>query len=143
MQTSMDVVRRTLVLLGVLVFLFPVAVSCAATSASPTSEPSPGPSGPGSRQQGAPQDAPPGAQEPVRLAVEDLSRRLGVTRDQIQVRVVEKAEWRDSSLGCPEPGKAYAQVITPGYRIVLEAQGKTYEYHSDEGRRVVLCEKGS
>lgn len=75
--------------------------------------------------------------------MEDLSRRLGVTRDQIQVRVVERAEWPDSSLGCPEPGKAYAQVITPGYRIVMEAQGKTYEYHSDEERRVVLCEKGS
>ena len=53
---------------------------------------------------------------------------------------VEAVEWRDSSLGCPEPGKAYLQVITPGYLFVLEAGGKTYEYHADRGNRVILCE---
>jgi hypothetical protein len=35
----------------------------------------------------------------------------------------------------------YAQVITPGYRVVLEAGGQRYEYHTDTGRFVVLCEK--
>jgi hypothetical protein len=34
----------------------------------------------------------------------------------------------------------YAQVITPGYRIVLEADGKTYTYHTSQSH-VVLCEK--
>ena len=33
------------------------------------------------------------------------------------------------------------QVITPGYKITLEAQGKRYEYHSDTNRRVVRCDK--
>jgi hypothetical protein len=33
----------------------------------------------------------------------------------------------------------YAQVITPGYLIVLQAAGRTLEYHTDSGRRVELC----
>ena len=49
--------------------------------------------------------------------------------------------WPDSSLGCPKPNMNYLQVITPGYRIVLEAQGRSYEYHTDTGKRVVRCEK--
>jgi hypothetical protein len=83
---------------------------------------------------------PPGAQEVVRLAKEDLAQRLGVAVDQIQLVSVEAVNWSDTSLGCPQPGMMYAQVITPGYRVVLEAGGKQYDYHTDEGRFVVLCE---
>jgi hypothetical protein len=36
---------------------------------------------------------------------------------------------------------AYAQVITPGFRVVLAAKDQTVEYHSDSGRRVVSCAK--
>jgi hypothetical protein len=50
-------------------------------------------------------------------------------------------EWSDASLGCPQEGMMYAQVITPGYLIVLEAQGQTFEYHTDQGTNVVLCQK--
>jgi hypothetical protein len=63
-------------------------------------------------------------------AKDDLSQRTGIPKSDIKVQAVEAVEWPDSSLGCPRPGMMYAQVITPGYRIVLEAGGKTYEYHS-------------
>jgi hypothetical protein len=33
----------------------------------------------------------------------------------------------------------YLQVITPGYRVILEAQGKQYTYHTDTRRQVVPC----
>ncbi|MBI3943224.1 MAG: hypothetical protein HY326_09445 [Chloroflexi bacterium] len=53
---------------------------------------------------------------------------------------VEEVEWRDSSLGCPEPGKMYLQVITPGYRVVLQKDGETIEVHTDKsGERIVIC----
>ena len=74
----------------------------------------------------------------VAQAVADLARRLAIASDAIQVRMVEAAEWPDASLGCPQPGMMYAQVITPGYRIVLETAGKTYEYHSSH-THVVYC----
>ena len=54
--------------------------------------------------------------------------------------------WRTSSLGCifitgscPQPGFMYAQVITPGYRVVLEYAGKQYIYHTDMKKTVAPC----
>jgi len=75
----------------------------------------------------------------VELAKADLARRAEIPVSEISVISVEAVDWPDTSLGCPEPGMAYAQVITPGYLIVLEAKGQTFEYHSDEGRFMVLC----
>lgn len=80
------------------------------------------------------------AKPAVRLAVEDLAGRLGLAPEAIQLASVEAVEWSDTSLGCPQPGMMYAQVITPGFRVVLEAGGKRYEYHTDEGRFAVLCQ---
>ncbi len=74
------------------------------------------------------------------LAIADLAERLGIARSAITVKEVVEAQWRDSSLGCPQPGMMYLQVITPGYQIVLEANGKTYTYHTSRSQ-VVLCEK--
>ncbi len=82
----------------------------------------------------------PALQGLVMQAKEDLARRLSIEVDQIDLVESKAVEWPDVSLGCPEPGKVYAQVITPGYRIVLEAAGEAYEYHSDAQRRVVCCE---
>jgi hypothetical protein len=72
------------------------------------------------------------------FAVADLAASLSVNPAAITVQVVEPIEWPDASLGCPQPGLVYIQVITPGQRIVLEANGQTYEYHAGRGR-VILC----
>ncbi len=79
------------------------------------------------------------AQEMVELVKQDLSERLDLGRNQIEIASLEKVEWPDTSLGCPEPGQAYAQVITPGYEITLQAEGQRYSYHTG-GDRFVLCE---
>ena len=85
-------------------------------------------------------DVPVQAQAAVQVAVQDLAQRQGVAPGAVRVLAVETVEWPDTSLGCPQPGMMYAQVITPGYRLVLEAGGQTYEYHTDQGRFAVLCE---
>lgn len=72
------------------------------------------------------------------LAVADLAGRLGIAPTAITVREVLEAEWPDASLGCPQPEMMYAQVITYGQRILLEASGRTYEYHAARGY-VILC----
>jgi hypothetical protein len=74
-------------------------------------------------------------------AADDLAKRLGITKSAIRLVLIEAVQWPDASLGCPQPGMMYAQVITPGYRIVLEVNGKQYEYHTGRGGKVVLCEK--
>ncbi len=78
------------------------------------------------------------AQNLITLAQEDLAERLDASVEEIVVQDVKEAEFPDASLGVPEPDKAYAQVITPGFVIRLEAGGKTYEYHA-AGERVVLA----
>jgi hypothetical protein len=70
----------------------------------------------------------------------DLAQRLGVSVDEIAIKEVKAVEWKDASLGCPTRGVNYVQVVTPGYRIVLEAKGQTYDYRTD-GRRIFLCER--
>jgi len=60
----------------------------------------------------------------------DLAEQLGVSPDEIEVVSAEAVEWGDSSLGCPQEGMMYAQVLTPGYRIVLGYGGETYAYHT-------------
>jgi len=85
---------------------------------------------------------PPEAEAVVKLAADDLTQRLSLAPGAIQLVSVEAVEWSDASLGCPQPGMMYAQVITPGYLLVMEAGGEQYTYHTDMDRFVVLCEEG-
>lgn len=79
----------------------------------------------------------------VQAAVRALAERLGVPESVVAVASWEPVDWPDTSLGCPEPGKMYAQVITPGYQVILEVNGKRYVAHTDRaGRRVVFCGQG-
>lgn len=79
------------------------------------------------------------AQKMVDLAKEHLAQRLGIAVEQITLLEVRPASWRDASLGCPKPGVDYIQVETPGFSIVLETGGKTYNLHTDRASRVVMC----
>ena len=77
----------------------------------------------------------------VQAAKKELARRLNVRPESIVlVGPVESVTWPDASLGCPEPGMMYAQVLTPGYRFKLESGGKPYDYHTGKGV-VKLCER--
>lgn len=85
--------------------------------------------------------APAQAEKAVAWAQADMAAQLEVAIDQIAIVSVEFVQWRDSSLGCPQPGMMYAQVITPGYRILLQSGEKLYEYHSSQGSdRAILCQ---
>jgi hypothetical protein len=72
-------------------------------------------------------------------AILDLAQRLNIDVSEIATLALEEVQWRDASLGCPSRSMNYLMVITPGYRIVLEAKGEIYEYHTDRDQRVVLC----
>jgi hypothetical protein len=81
------------------------------------------------------------AQSLVERAIADLQAQLGVSEQDVTVGQVVETEFPDASLGVPEPGKMYAQVITPGYVIQLTVNGESYEYHG-AGDRVVLAPEG-
>jgi hypothetical protein len=73
----------------------------------------------------------------VGQAVADLMVREGARESDITVVDVRRTEFPDASLGIPEPGTMYAQVITPGYIIELALEDAVYTYHA-AGERVVL-----
>lgn len=75
----------------------------------------------------------------VQIAKADLAQRLKVNLDQIQLTKIEPVTWPDSSLGCPQMGGMYVQMLTPGYKITLETGGRSFSYHTDEKDRLVFC----
>jgi hypothetical protein len=82
----------------------------------------------------------PGLQSLIEKAKEDLAQRLSISVTQINLVEAMEVEWSDASLDCPQPGVDYLQVLTPGYRILLEYGGNEYEYHSNRDAYVIYCE---
>ena len=77
----------------------------------------------------------------INAAVADAASRAGVDPTEVTVVSAEAVTFPDGGLGCPEPGMMYTQVLTPGYRVVVEAGGTEYDYRaSAKGGRVRWCE---
>lgn len=54
----------------------------------------------------------------------------------------EDVQWSSSGLGCEQPGQMYMTVIVAGTRVVLEQDGKQYNYHTDlSGDRIIRCDR--
>ena len=68
-------------------------------------------------------------QEIILRARRDLAQRLGVSEDDIE-ESVEQFDFPDAALGAPIEDEMSAQVITPGWRIRLSAQNRSYEYRA-------------
>ena len=75
----------------------------------------------------------------IQKAKELLTRKLGIAIENIKFFDILAVEWPDSSLGCPQAGMLYADVITPGYKMQLEVNGSYYSIHSDTNNSIVLC----
>lgn len=73
------------------------------------------------------------------MAKADLAKRLGIGTSEVTVVSSTDVTWSDGSLGCPEPGMNYTQALVEGTRIILEAAGKQYHYHSAGTRPPFLC----
>jgi hypothetical protein len=71
------------------------------------------------------------------LARRTLAAKLSVPIDRIRIVSVSPAEWRDSSLGCPERGMMYTQVLTSGYKVRLRDGDREHEVHVAAGQAVI------
>jgi hypothetical protein len=60
----------------------------------------------------------------------DLAQRLSLSENEIVLDSVDPADFPDAALGAPSEDEMSAQVITPGWRIRLQANGKSYEYRA-------------
>ncbi|MGQ0604664.1 MAG: hypothetical protein ACT4QE_23540 [Anaerolineales bacterium] len=75
---------------------------------------------------------------PEGAAVKALVDKLGVTVPEIKLVTVEAAEWPDSCLGVSRPEARCAQVITPGYRVVLDYGGQAFTFHTNADGSAVI-----
>lgn len=72
----------------------------------------------------------PAPPEMAELALRIAAKHLSVPSSELEIVQIEPVEWRDSSLGCPEPGMEYLHVITPGYHaVVRHRNGATHRVH--------------
>jgi hypothetical protein len=111
----------------ILIFvLFIVLITACAPEPAPTEEAS------DSEEQPTPTEMPVDLTPAQLASIEALSENLNITTDEIRLVSTEAVDWPDGCLGVAEEGLACTQVITPGFRIVLDANGREVEYHTNE-----------
>ncbi len=88
------------------------------------------------------------ANETVPAEIETAARKLladelDAIAGDFKLASSEGVEWSDASLGCPKEGHMYAQVITPGYKLIFDLAGSSHAVHSNtDGSHMVLCADG-
>ena len=113
-----------------------MAACSGGTGASPSAAPPD--SAPPAASGGAPAEVPDAV---IDNAIADAAERSATDPAAAQVVVAEAVDFPDGGLGCPEEGMMYTQVITPGYRVVVEAGGTEYDYRaSTKSSDVRWCE---
>jgi len=68
----------------------------------------------------------------VSMAIEYLAGELNIPLNGVTVTSLEKVVWPDRCLGVTVMGQMCAMGVTPGYKIVLQAQGQSYELHTND-----------
>jgi len=96
------------------------------------------------QQSGAPTPtAAPAAQTtftPDQAARDAVAARLQVDVAFTEIVSSRAFDFPDSSLGCPQPGMAYVQAITPGQRVLVRMNGEQYDVRVS-GSRALICDQ--
>lgn len=74
-----------------------------------------------------------------RAVVADAARRFQVAESAVVLARAERVTWPDGSLGCPEPGRTYAQAQVPGYRLSARSAQGAFMYHADARGNLAIC----
>jgi hypothetical protein len=72
----------------------------------------------------------------------EAAKLANVPREQLTIVRAEAVVWSDGSLGCPEPGMEYAQVLVRGYWVVVNAAGQEYDFRAGNDGSFRLCPAG-
>jgi hypothetical protein len=87
-------------------------------------------------EESLPPELPEDTESLIILAKFDLTIKTGVDIENIVTKSSKETLFDDASLGVPEAGVTYDAIVTPGYIIMLEADGDLYEYRAS-GAKVV------
>ncbi len=80
------------------------------------------------------------ANGPEGIAIATVAEFLSIEPGRVTVVSSEAQDFPDSSLGCPQPGMSYLQVITPGHRVLVEADGRRFDVRV-AGSRGRICHR--
>jgi hypothetical protein len=104
------------------------ACATPATQATPSPQPFPTTTGQGGMET-----------LPVFRAKSFLADKLSINEATIQFVEAQKVQWPDTCLGVQTPGIMCAFHVVDGFKIILSANGQTYEIHTNlDGSQVVL-----
>lgn len=77
----------------------------------------------------------------VGAARTQLAQDLKIGENKILIMTAYEKDWSDSCLGLGGPAESCAAVITPGYEVTMQAEGKTYVYRTNTEGTSVRKEK--
>jgi hypothetical protein len=66
-----------------------------------------------------------------------LAAETGIEAEAIALQQSEPTEWNNACLEIPKPDEFCAEVITPGYRVVLDTPPGEYVVHTDQSGQTV------
>ena len=71
-------------------------------------------------------------------AVQAVSKKYNIPVDQIHIANTEAVTWPTGCLGVVIPGVMCTDVVTPGFRIMLTANGQQFEMHTNQDGSSVI-----
>jgi hypothetical protein len=77
----------------------------------------------------------------VEAARRTLADKLKILPSDIVILEAHETEWSDGCLGLGGPAESCIFMLTPGYNVLLQAQGKDYRYRTDLEGNAVRFEK--
>src|SRR6266540_4136958 len=128
--------------LFVVVILMMVITACAPEAAATEAPSYPGePSYPSEPSQSThtPADLTPAQ----RAAMNALMEQLSLFADKIKLVSTEAVTWPNGCLGIVRMGVMCTQNEVPGFKIVLEANGQKYEFHTNQDGSIVMLAEGA
>jgi hypothetical protein len=78
-----------------------------------------------------------------RAAINALMEQLSLSADKIKLASIEAVTWPNGCLGIVRMGAMCTENEVPGFKIVLEADGKTYEFHTNQDGSIVMLAEGA
>jgi hypothetical protein len=66
---------------------------------------------------------------------------MGGILQRVDFLSIERREWPDACLGIARSDEACAEVVTPGFLIIVEIDGQRFTFHSDETGQIIRLEQ--
>ena len=128
--------RRISLAVTVLILMLTMISACAPQEAA-TEEPS------NTDHQPTPTHVPVDLTPAQRAAISALTARSNVSPNKIKLVSTEAVTWPNGCLGVVRIGVLCTQAQVEGFKIILEANGEQYEYHTNQDGSIVLLAEGA